>query len=71
MHEKTTCQFQIKFITHDFLQMYKTLQLLSNIFTSIKLIENAYVPQTKVIKNAKRIKAWIKLKLFIVLSLMK
>jgi len=47
---KTTCQFQIKFITEDDLQMYKTLQLFTNTFTfntdrfiSIKVIKNTYV----------------------------
>jgi hypothetical protein len=30
MYEKT-CQFQIKFIAKDYLQMYKTLQLFTNI----------------------------------------
>ncbi len=46
MYEKTTCQFQIKFITEDYLQMYKTLQLFTNTFsfntnnfTSIKVIK--------------------------------
>ena len=34
MYEKTTCQFQIKFIANYYLQMYKTLQLITNIFTS-------------------------------------
>ncbi len=55
----TTCQFQIKFITDNYLQMYKTLQYLQthlhiNKFTSIK-----------VIKNTKLIKDWIKLNLFL------
>ncbi len=31
--EKTTCQFQIKFITENYLQMYNTLQLFTNTFT--------------------------------------
>jgi hypothetical protein len=53
MYEKTTCQFQIKFITEDYLQMYKTLKLFTNTFTfytnkltSIKAIKNIYA-QTK------------------------
>jgi hypothetical protein len=33
MYGKTTCQFQIKFITEDYLQMYKTLQLFTNTFS--------------------------------------
>ncbi len=79
MCDKTTFQFQIKRITDDYLQRYKTLKLftntftfnrVTNIFTSIKVIlKNMY--KHKVIKIAKRIKAWIKLKLFIVLGLMK
>ncbi len=67
-------QFYIKFISNDYLQMYKTLQQLTstfplntNIFTSIKVI----FTDTKVTKNARLIKAWIKLKLFIVLDLIK
>ncbi len=50
MHEKTTFQFQMKFITYDYLQMYKTLQLFTNIFTlitnifdTINIIKNAFV----------------------------
>ncbi len=31
--QKTTCQYQIKFITEDYLPMYKTLQLFTNTFT--------------------------------------
>jgi hypothetical protein len=27
MYEKTTCQFQVKFTSEDYLQIYKTLQL--------------------------------------------
>ena len=33
LNEKTTCQFQIKFITKDYLQMYKTVQLNTMAFT--------------------------------------
>ncbi len=58
--------------------MYKTLQLFTNSFTlntnkftSIKIILKTHMYRHKVIKNAKLIKAGIKLKLFIVLSLMK
>ncbi len=48
MYEKSTCQFQIKFITEDYFQMYKTEQLFTNTFifnannfTSIKVIKNS------------------------------
>ncbi len=57
--------------------MCKTLQLFTNvfklntnIFTNIKFIQTTCTG-TKVIKGAKRIKAWIKLKLFIVPGLVK
>ncbi len=50
LYKKTTCQFQIKFITEDHLQVYKILQLFTNSFTfntnkfaSIKEIKNTYV----------------------------
>jgi hypothetical protein len=33
VHEKTICQFQIKFITKYYLQMYKTLLLFTSVFT--------------------------------------
>jgi hypothetical protein len=66
--EKSTCQFQIKFITEDYLQMHKTLQVFTNMykfntnkFTSIKVIKNTYV-QTQIIEIAKLIKGLIKLK---------
>ncbi len=36
LNKKATCQFQIKFITDDYLQKYKTLQL----FAIIKVIKN-------------------------------
>ncbi len=62
----------------DYLQMCKTLQLLTstsalntNIYTSIKVIKKHIYTDTKVIKNAKLIKARIKSKLFIVLGVMK
>ncbi len=44
--EKATCHYQIKFISDDFVQMYKTLQLFTSlirlstkIFTSIEKIK--------------------------------
>jgi hypothetical protein len=50
MYEKTTCQFQIKFVAEDYLKMYKTLQPFTNIFTlntnkftTIKVIKNTHV----------------------------
>ncbi len=56
--------------------MYKRLQLFTNTFTfntnkftSIKVVQTC--TDTKLSKNAKLIKAWIKLKLFIDLGLMK
>ncbi len=77
VYEKTTCQFQLEFTTKDYLQMDKTLQLFTNIFTfnknkfiSIKVIK-LRMYRHKVIKNAKLIKVWIKLKLIIVPGLMK
>ncbi len=63
----TTCKFQIKLGTEDYLQMYKTLQL----FTSLHLIQAAlqalkllktHKYEHKVIQNAKLIKASIELK---------
>ncbi len=75
--QKTTCQLQIKFITDNYLQMHVKLQLFTstftyntNKFTSFKVIKNTNV-QTQSYKNAKLIKAWIILKLFTVLGLMK
>jgi hypothetical protein len=77
--KKTTFQFQIKFISHDYFQMYKTYQLFksitilnTNIFMSIKVMKNRCThiyADTKLIKNAKLVKAWVGLKLFIVLGL--
>jgi hypothetical protein len=68
LSEKTTCQDQIKFISDNYFQMYKILQLFTslitlstNIFTSIKVIENACThiyTDTKVIRNAELIKTW-------------
>jgi len=50
VYEKTSYQFQIKFITEDYYQKYKTLQLYTSIFkfntnkfTAIKVIKNAYI----------------------------
>jgi len=61
--------------------MYKTLLLFTSLittnanpFTSINVIKNAYThiyKNTKVIKNALLINAWVLLKLFIVLALLK
>ncbi len=61
--------------------MYKILQLFTsfiklkiNLFTGIKVIENTFThvySDTKVSKNAKLIKVWVGLKLFIVLGLKK
>jgi hypothetical protein len=77
LYKKTACQFQIKFITQDFLEMYRTLQpntitftIYTSKFTSIKVIKT-HMYGHKVIKNTKLIKARIKLKLIIVLGLMK
>jgi hypothetical protein len=61
LYEETTFQYQIKFVTDDYLQIYKTLLLFTNIvtlntnvFTSIKVIKNTYV-QTQSYKNANSI----------------
>jgi hypothetical protein len=50
LYKKTTCPFEIKFSTDDYLQMYKTLQIFTNTFTlntnkftSIKVIKNPNV----------------------------
>ncbi len=58
--------------------MYKTVQLFTRVytlnkdtFTRIRVIENTYIPTYIVIKNAKLIKAWIILRLFIVVGLVK
>jgi hypothetical protein len=61
-----TCQFQIKFITKDYLQMYKTLQLFTNTFTfNTNFLRASKLLKTNllVIYSAKLIKTWIKLKL--------
>jgi hypothetical protein len=34
-YKKTTCQFEIKLITKDYLQMYQTSQLFTNTFTNL------------------------------------
>jgi hypothetical protein len=54
LYKKTNCQFQIKFTAKDYLQMYKTLQLLTNIFTfntnkfkSVKAIKKQICADTK------------------------
>jgi hypothetical protein len=71
----------MKFFSDDYLQMYKILQLFTslitssaNLFTGIKVIEitcTLIYAVTKVIKNSKVIKAFVQLKLFVVLGLMK
>jgi len=75
---KDYLSIKTKFITDDYLHMYKTLQLFTkiftldtNIFTSIKVIKKHICTGTKVIKNAELMTAWIKLKLLIVLGLLK
>ncbi len=57
LYDKTTCKFQIKFGNDDYLQIYKTLQLFTslftlntNIFTSIKVIKNTNVQTQKLFK---------------------
>ncbi len=67
MYKKTTCQFQIKFITEDYLQMYKTVQLFTNTFSfntnnfsSIKVIKT-HMCRQKVFKDGKFIKTRVKL----------
>jgi hypothetical protein len=73
----TTCPFKLKFIIVDYLQSYKTLQLFENIFTfntnkfTTINVKKTHMYRHRGIKNAKIIKAWIKLKLNIVLGLMK
>jgi hypothetical protein len=61
--QKPTCQLQIKFITAHYLQMYKTLQLCTNIFalntiifTIIKVIKNTYVQTQKLLKMPSSLK---------------
>jgi hypothetical protein len=77
MYEKTACQFQIKCITDDYLVICKSVQLLA---THLHLIQTnlqeskllkTHMYRHKVIENAKPIKAWIVLQLFIDLGLMK
>jgi len=46
LYEKISCQDQIKFITDDYLQIYKTLQLFTSLFTEI----------TNIFTNTKAIK---------------
>ncbi len=50
LYEKTTCQVYIKFITDDYLPMYNTLQLFTNIFTSIKVTKSTSVQTQKYLK---------------------
>ncbi len=71
MHEKTFCQNYIKFMSNDYFQMHKTLQLLislitlnTNIFMCIKVIKKTCThiyTNTKVIENAQLIKASVQL----------
>ncbi len=63
VYEKTTCQDNIKFISDNYLQMHKTLQLFTNmltlktnIFTSIKVIKNMYIPTLKLLKMPSSLK---------------
>ncbi len=58
MYEKATCQNHIKFITDDYLQIYKTLQLFTSLLDKLQAHTNIFT-NTKVIKNAKLIKAWV------------
>ncbi len=48
LYEKTTCHDQVKFISDRHLQIYKTLQLFTSLFTKY-----ANTLLDKVIKNAK------------------
>ncbi len=50
LYEKTTCQVYIKFVTNDYLPMFKTLQLFTNIFTSIKVTKSTSVQTQKYLK---------------------
>jgi hypothetical protein len=57
MYKHTTCQFQINFITNDYLQYYKTLQLFlntfawnANRFTGIRVIKNTFVQAQTLLK---------------------
>ncbi len=68
VYEKTTCEDWIKFISDDYLQMYKTLQLFMSLITfntndlqASKLLKcmYTYLQRQKIIKNAKLIKAWV------------
>jgi hypothetical protein len=71
----------MKFISDNYFSMHQTLQpftsiITSNIsiFISIEVIKNTCThiyANTKVIENANFITAWVGLKLFIVLGLMK
>ncbi len=80
-YEKTTCQNQIKFISDNYFQIYKTLHLFTSIttlntntFTSIKVTKNTGThsyTDTKVIKNSELIKAWVRFKVFVVQGIIK
>ncbi len=56
MSKKSTCQFKITFITDDYLQLYRTLQPLTSIFTNIKVIKNMYEQTKKLLKTPSAIK---------------
>jgi hypothetical protein len=63
----TTCKFQIKLGNEDYLQMYKTIQLIASLhliqatWQALKLLKT-HKYRHKVIENAKLIKASIELK---------
>ncbi len=56
MFKKTTCQFKIKFITDNYLQLHKTLQPLTSIFTNIKAIKNSISRYKKILKMLSTLK---------------
>ncbi len=71
----TACQCQFKFIVDNYLQ---NVQNITTIYKPIykqiyqqQCYEIHKCTDIKVIKNAEHIKAWIELKMFIVLGLMK
>ncbi len=60
---KDYCHYKIKFISDDYLQMYKTLQLftslftiITNIFTSIKVINRAKIYRHSYLKCQARLR---------------
>jgi hypothetical protein len=61
MSKKSTCQFKIKFITDDYLQLHKTLQPLTSIFTNIKVIKNMYEQTQQLLKMPSAIKLGLNL----------